>query len=67
MPEEKNIIIEGDTVKEVTTVEKQFDKAEYLAKKQAELAQHDIDVAAYIDSRNKDRAELVKTIEDLQK
>ena len=65
--EEKNIIIEGDKVKEVSTTEKVFDKAEYLAQKQAELQAHDEGVQAYNESQSKIRAELVKTIEELEK
>jgi hypothetical protein len=69
---ETNIVIDGDTVKEVTTIEVAFDKAEYLAKKkkkkkEAELQAHDEGVKAYNDSQNEIRAELVKTIADLKK
>ena len=64
---EKNIVIDGDTVTEVTTIEVAFDKAEYLAKKEAELQAHDEGVKAYNDSQNAIRAELVKTISDLKK
>jgi hypothetical protein len=64
---EKNIVIDGDTVKEVTTIEVAFDKAEYLAKKEAELQAHDEGVKAYNDSQDAIRLELVKTIETLKK
>lgn len=67
MPEEKQILVEGDVVKEITSTEKQFDKAEYLAQKEAELLAHDEGVKAYIESADKARKALVDIIEELKK
>lgn len=67
MPEEKQIIVEGDVVKEITSIEIQFDKAEYLAQKEQELIAHDEGVQAYVDAQALVRLDLVNTIEKLKK
>lgn len=67
MPEEKQIIVDGDVVKEITSIEKQFDKAEYLAQKEAELIAHDEGVKAYNEAQANVREKLVDTINELKK
>lgn len=68
MPQENEIIVsvQGTEVIETTSISKSFDKAEYLAQKQAELVAHDAGVQAYIDAQADDRKKLVELIDSIK-
>lgn len=68
MPQENEIIVsvQGTEVIETTSISKSFDKAEYLAQKQAELVEHDAGVQAYIDAQAEARKKLVELIDSIK-
>jgi hypothetical protein len=65
---EIQVTIDGNKVIETTidTTIKEFDKAKYLADKEAELVAHDAGVEAYIKSAEQERLKLVALINDIK-
>jgi hypothetical protein len=68
MPQENEIqvSVQGTEVIETTSISKSFDKAEYLAQKEAELVEHDAGVKAYIDAQAEVRTKLVALINEIK-
>jgi hypothetical protein len=68
MPQENEIqvSVQGTEVIETTSISKSFDKAEYLAQKEAELVAHDAGVQAYIDAQAEARKKLVALINEIK-
>ena len=63
---EIQVSVQGTEVIETTSISKSFDKAEYLAQKEAELVAHDAGVEAYIKASAVKRAELVELIDSVK-